>query len=375
MVKSRILILENSIAVTGALVSITRSCSDLKDHFDFFFVLPKGSRGGDYVRRAGFSVYHLPLLEIRRDFWTIFYVPFLLANAVRLRRLLRSLRIDLINVNDFYNLLPACYRFFGGKIPYVCYVRFLPSKFPSVLVRTWSFIQNKFARKLICVSNAVHKELPYKEKVVVIGNELPGSPVEYKFETETTILYPANYIPGKGQQYALESFAAIHAKYPTWKLRFVGGDMGLSKNKNFKDGLVKRSKALGLDNQIEWLDFSENMASQYSNASIVLNFSESESFSMTCLEALYYGRPVIATKCGGPEEIIEDGRTGILVELQDINGMAQAIESLITNASERQKMGARGYLDVRQKFSFENTGKKLLRLYNSLLSKQSFNTR
>src|SRR5262245_35020805 len=100
MAKPRILILENSVAVTGALVSITRSCCDLKAHFDFFFVLPKGSRAVDHVQRAGFTVYQLPLLEIRKD-WSVFlYIPYLLANSVRLRRLVNSLKIDLLNVND-----------------------------------------------------------------------------------------------------------------------------------------------------------------------------------------------------------------------------------------------------------------------------------
>ena len=164
MAKSRILILENSIAITGALVSITRSCSDLKADFDFFFILPKRSSAIERVRKAGFPVYEFPLLEIRRDWSIILYLPYLLANTVRLRRLVRVLKIDLINVNDFYNLLPGCYRFFGGEIPYVCYVRFMPSKFPSALVKVWSLVHDKFARKLICVSNVVRTELPYKEE-------------------------------------------------------------------------------------------------------------------------------------------------------------------------------------------------------------------
>jgi glycosyltransferase involved in cell wall biosynthesis len=369
MTKSRVLILENSIAITGALVSITRSCNDLKANFDFFFILPKGSSAIDYVKKAGFPVYEFPLVEIRRDWSIILYLPYLLANTVRLRMLVRLLKIDLINVNDFYNLMPGCYRFFGGKIPYVCYVRFLPSKFPRVLVKVWSLIHHKFARTLICVSNIVRTELPYKKKAIVIGNELPENTVRYEPSPSKVILYPANYIKGKGQEYALESFALIHSKYPEWKLRFVGGDMGLKKNQDFKESLRIESRRLGLENQVELFGFSEDLEVHYKSAAFVLNFSESESFSLTCLEALYYGRPVIATKCGGPQEIISGGITGLLVELRNVQDMAGAIEYLICRPEERQLMGERGYLDVRHRYSFEHTGQKLIDTYNVALSK------
>jgi L-malate glycosyltransferase len=373
MRRPRILIIENSIAVTGALVSIVRSCRDLKEHFDFFFVLPENSIASDYVQKAGFPVYEFPFKEIRKSLWVVLYIPYLVANTIRLSNLVKSLKIDLINVNDFYNLVAASYRLFGGKVPFVCYVRFLPSKFPQALVKVWSLTQDRFARKVICVSNAVRAQLPFTKKVVVIGNELPEHSVVYQSQNSKILLYPANYIQGKGQEYALESFALIHAKYPEWKLRFVGGDMGLIKNRQFKEMLIRKSKALGLETQVEWHDFSENITVHYLGAAIVLNFSESESFSMTCLEALYYGRPVIGTRCGGPEEIIDDNISGLLVNLRDVNAMAAAIEHLISSPSTREKMGAQGFRDVREKFSFEKTGKKLLDVYNSIVRAKSFN--
>jgi len=369
MSRPRILILENSIDITGALVSIMRSCNDLKTNFDFLFVVPKRSNAIGYVKNAGFPVYEFPLLEIRKDWSIILYLPYLLANTLRLRRFVKLLKIDLINVNDFYNLLPGCYRFLGGRIPYVCYVRFLPSKFPSPLVRVWASVHSVFARTLICVSNVVWLELPYKKKAIVIGNELPENEVKYKQSTSKVILYPANYIKGKGQEYALKSFAQIYQKYPEWKLRFVGGDMGLRKNKDFKESLKIETRRLGLENQVELLDFSEDLAVHYKSAAFVVNFSESESFSLTCLEALYHGRAVIATKCGGPQEILREGDTGLLVELRNVQNMADAIEYLICKPHERYLMGERGYLDVRERFSFERTGQKLMDTYNSALGK------
>lgn len=355
-------------AVTGAFVSILRSTSFLMTQFDFVFILPLGSAAVSYARKEGIEVHELPLKELRRSIASfLLYFPFLLSNSIKLSGLVKSLNIDLINVNDFYNLLPACYKLFGGKVPYVCYVRFLPSKFPPVLVKVWCYFHRKYAVSIIAVSEMVKQELPYKEKVTVIGNELPAEELEYTSTRSTILLYPANYIQGKGQEFALETFADIHIKFPDWKLRFVGGDMGLKKNREYKNELMKKADGLGLQSQIEWLEFSDNLSTHYTDAGIVLNFSESESFSMTCLEAMFYGRPVIATKSGGPAEIIDHNETGILVELRNIKQMAAAMEYLIMHPAERAVMGKKAYQSVRERFSYPNTIGRLKDVYESAL--------
>jgi len=356
--------------MTGALKSILRDSSLLTTRYDFAFILPKKSVASHYVKQAGFPVLEFPLKELQRSISSFFlYIPYLLFNTIKLFRLLKHAPTDLIIVNDFYNLIPSCYKFFGGKLPYICFVRFLPSKFPAHLVNFWCSLHRHFASSIIAVSEAVKKELPYTEKVEVIYHGLPAEKIEHTLTGSTLILYPANYIQGKGQEYALESFGAIHMKFPNWKIRFVGGDMGLTKNQNFKNVLMKRAEVLGLQNQVEWLDFSDEIGAHYLQAAIVLNFSESESFSMTCLEAMYYGRPVIATKCGGPVEIIDHYVSGILVELQDIREMAAAMEFLITHLAEREAMAKEAYQSVREKFSYSNTVEKLNLLYQAVLLK------
>ena len=80
--------------------------------------------------------------------------------------------------------------------------------------------------------------------------------------------------------------------------------------------------------QVEWHAFAEKISEEYLDAAIVLNFSESESFSLTCLEAMFYGRPVIATRSGGPSEIIDHNESGILVDVKDVDAMANAMTNL-----------------------------------------------
>ena len=66
----------------------------------------------------------------------------------------------------------------------------------------------------------------------------------------------------------------------------------------------------------------------------MLNFSESESFSMTCLESLYYGTPLIATDSGGPAELFKHGESGHLVPNRDVQAMAKAWPFLHTAGNE-----------------------------------------
>src|SRR3989337_2349817 len=138
MIKPRILIIENSTACTEAVKSILRSAEGLIADYNFVFLLPKNSSAIKYVQDLGFEVHELSMRELRKNIFSLLtYFPVLLYNSLLLSRLIRELKIDLITVNDFYNLLPACYKAFGGKVPYVCYVRFLPAKFPSALVKFW----------------------------------------------------------------------------------------------------------------------------------------------------------------------------------------------------------------------------------------------
>ena len=369
MSNPRILIIENSIAITGALKSIVRSSDSLKADYTFVFLLPAKSSATAYVRGLGFEAYELPMKEIRKNILSlIIYVPMLFYNAIKLFQFIRKLNIDLITVNDFYNLLPAVYKIARGKVPYVCYVRFLPSKFPNALVNLWCSTHRRYAYKTIAVSEVVRKELPSRDQVIVISNELPPENIRFNLPANsTTLLYPANYIRGKGQEFALESFNLISKKYPDWKLRFVGGDMGLQKNKDFKQYLIAHANSLGLGAKVEWHSFAEKISEEYLAAAIVLNFSESESFSLTCLEGMFYGRPVIATRSGGPSEIIDHNESGILVDVKDVTAMTKAIDELISNPEKREQMSRIAYERVRQKFSHQNTVQKLAEVYKAAI--------
>jgi L-malate glycosyltransferase len=371
MKKRRILIIENSVHVTGALKSITRTAYDLKDFYDFVFVIPTGSRGRFWIEAKGFtSIYELGMTEIsRRVFSLMKYVPHLIYNTAKLKGLISKEEIDIIHVNDLYNLIPIALRAFGVKIPYVCHIRFLPDKFPPWLFNTWLRLHLRYAVKIVAVSQFLKDRLPTTNKIAVIHNELPieeKHPFEMTKHVNPTMLYLSNVIPGKGHDYALETFKELHKDFPDWRLRFVGGDMGMKKNADYIVSLKERARTLGIADRTEWEPFAQDVEYEYKRAHIVLNFSESESFSITCLEALYYGCCLIATASGGPAEIIRHGETGILVGNGKVSEMVSALRGLIQNPVLRQKMATAGRDDVRNRFSIQNTSLKLRHVYDSI---------
>ena len=367
----------NSIAYTGAFKAALQEAASLSDQYEYLFCMPSGSILTNELERLGYKTYTLPMLEIGRSFKKIFlYFPRLVANAFRLKDILRKENIDLIHINDFYNLIGSAAKMLGYKGKLITHVRFLPSSRPFYLRKCWSFIAQLYSDRVICVSDAVLSEMRDQKNTVRIYNSIsfeekiqneveknarPDDPVGR--ENEISILYLSNYIPGKGLNYALEAFALAYKEQTDLRLNFFGGDMGLRKNERYKAQLLQRAKELGIDNVVQFGEFVTEPERIIKEADIVLNFSEAESFSMTCAEASYYGRPVIATRCGGPEEIIEHNYSGLLVENRNVQEMKEAILRLSRNKYIREEMGKAGRKIVREKFTeslFKNEFSKLL---------------
>ncbi|GCC52051.1 glycosyltransferase family 1 protein [Chryseotalea sanaruensis] len=377
MIKPKILIIENSTHVTGALKSIVRVASDLRLYYSFVFVLPSKSQGRQLIEKFDFElIYELPMKELSRKVSAILlYVPYLIVNSIKIRSIVKKEKIDLIHSNDLYNLTPVLYKLMGGDKPYFSHIRFLPNGFPPLLFRFWFLLHDKFAQRIIVVSNYLKNQLPLSPKVEWIPNELPiretHNLMNDESRTSHSFLYLSNYIAGKGQNFALEAFAKIADQLPNWKLRFVGGDMGLKKNRLFKESLKERAFELGVSHKVEWIDFIEDTELEYKRADIALNFSESESFSITCLEALFYGAPLIATDCGGPAEIIDHNDTGLLTPNRDINAMSEAMLRLARDKNLRNKFRDDGRRRSRERFSIENTSYRLKTLYSLTLGEST----
>jgi glycosyltransferase involved in cell wall biosynthesis len=349
------MIVDSSIAFTGAFKCAVNEAELLSPNHTFIFVLPAKSTLKPYLEEKGFKVYMLPMLEISKSVKNLLlYLPTLFKNARALKKIIKQEKIDVLQMNDFYNLLGMVLKRNGFKGKLITYVRFLPSSRPAPLRKLWTKYAQKYSDKVITVSKVAADQLPahpdtiYIYDPVKLSENLP--PKEYKEKQVIEILFQGNYIRGKGQDAGLEAFILAYRQNPNIRLTFAGGDMGLEKNREFKQQLQNRVAEEGLQNVVTFTAFANCVEKGIKEADIVLNFSESESFSMTCLEASFYGTSLVATRCGGPEEIIIDNETGFLVPLGDHNAQAEAILKLANDSELRKKFALAAKERVNKEF-------------------------
>ena len=79
--------------------------------------------------------------------------------------------------------------------------------------------------------------------------------------------------------------------------------------------------------------------------------SRKEGFGIVYLEAMYYGKPVVAGAHGGAPEVVSDGYNGFLVQYGDVKGLADALQRLLSEEQAAAAMGAAGRCLVKQRFS------------------------
>ncbi len=369
----RILIIDNSIGVTGAIKAIVETIDLLKNKHQFIFVIPKGSKTKELLVQHNFTYYELDFIEISRNLFKNLIYPFrLIGNAYRLSKIVNENKIDVIQVNDIYNLSGLFTKFFV-KVKVITHVRRMPESFPIKLYQVWVKIASKYSDFILPVSHANSKIFKKNSKIQVLYDPTILDEKTFVYETNNSgvinILYLANYTRGKGQNYAIEVLKNLQNEgngHLLVNLKFVGSDFEHKVNIEFKNELKELVKAYKLSNCVQFLGESKNIFEEISNCDIMLNFSDSESLSRVTMEALYYGVPIIATNVGGTSEMIEDGFNGILVEKGNITQMTKELNKLIVSKEKRLLFSKNNENFIKNKFSLGKISKQLNSIYYSI---------
>jgi glycosyltransferase involved in cell wall biosynthesis len=289
--------------------------------------------------------------------WLRFAVPD--PGRARLTRLLRRLSPDVVHVNCLPHVRGARAARAAG-LPVVWHLREIPRPGP---VRRW------FARRVdtdadavVAVSEAVaawvrDEGLSKKTTVVPNGVPLPAS-IEDPAAARRALGIPedgclAGYfgqlLPHKGVLALVEAGRLALREEKTLRFVFAG-----SGPEEFVRGLraeLDRSESAG---RFQLLPPRPNPEPLYAAADLVcLASTAPDPLPRTVMEAMASGRPVAAFRSGGVEEMVVDGKTGMLVETGDVQGLARSVVALARDPSLRRRMGSEGRRRAEELFSVE----------------------
>lgn len=223
------------------------------------------------------------------------------------------------------------------------------------------------AHAVVCVSSAVarvHRGLYPDQRAVVLHPGVDGLPVwvrraearaALEVPSETFLLGVLGRVePWKGQDIAVRAMRLLRgrgspahalligeARSPTWP-EFAGEVMGLIAE-------------LGLARHVSCTGHLPAPAAALAALDVLVCSSREEGFSLAVVEAMAAGVPVVATRCGGPEDLILDGVNGLLVPVEDPGALADAVARLAAAGRARwadrftARHGARRFLGLVQR--------------------------
>ena len=182
-------------------------------------------------------------------------------------------------------------------------------------------------------------------------------------ENEVIIGSLGNIRPAKGYHILLHAAAIL--KHENSRLRFVIAGQG--KGELFDELLLLRER-LGLEEQVKFLGFCEDAAGFLSSLDLFLSSSVSEGMPLSAIQAMVAELPVIATRCGGYEELVTHAENGWLVDAGDPQAIAEGIRLLAGDEKLRMKLANNARMHAIGKYDIKAMIAAYASIYDGLVN-------
>ena len=302
----------------------------------------------------------------------------------RVARLARRLRMDLIHTNGTKAHLVGGLAGRISRVPVVWHLHdFPPSgtgagmfrvasrRLPSAMLATSEAVGAAFRRAvgsalpMITVYNPVdlggfHPGLARDQlrRGLGLGNDVP------------IVGLVAHLTPWKGHHVFLTIASALADSPRRPHFVIAGGPVyETDGHAGYAEALRQRAIALGISDRVTFLGARDDIADVLAGLDMLLHTPTApEPFGRVLAEAMAVGRPVVASRCGGIPEVVEDGRTGLLVAPGDTAGFTSAVNRLLDDAVLSEELGRAGRQRVEARFGLDPYIDRIIAVYRDIIA-------
>ncbi|HEX7425327.1 MAG TPA: glycosyltransferase [Terriglobales bacterium] len=226
---------------------------------------------------------------------------------------------------------------------------------------TW--IDGGRADRVIAISKTVASRISGVRPIVIYpGIELlpqPQRPLDEAVRT-MTVGAAGRLVPMKGFQNLIRAIALVRNTIPQVRLEIAGSGPE-------EHALRAEAQEARVSDCVHLLGWQPDLPAVLSRWEVYAQPSLAEPFGIAAVEASAAGLPVIGTTGTGLEEVVEHGKTGLLVPPADSAALANAIIALLNDRPRRLRMGAAGRQRVAERFAVARMAREIEGVYDSLL--------
>jgi glycosyltransferase involved in cell wall biosynthesis len=179
--------------------------------------------------------------------------------------------------------------------------------------------------------------------------------------------------PWKGHEVFLEIARAVADRIPRSRFVVVGGSIYETHgHAGYPEILRQKTAALGLSDRVTFLGIRDDIPELLAGLDVLVHSPTApEPFGRVLAEAMAVGRPVVAARCGGIPEVVEDGvtgfMTGFLVPSADVGAFTAAVVRLLEDPVQCRRLGGAGRRRAEARFGIEAHAAGVLEAYRAVL--------
>lgn len=210
------------------------------------------------------------------------------------------------------------------------------------------------------------KKYVKREDVYICPNGIPEEDTKNEDTPHriSRILFLSNLLIDKGVLVLLDALKMLKEKDVVFSCDIVGGETAVIdavrfdkeiKKRNLEDCVSYRGKQYGINKNV-----------YLKNADVFVHPTNDDCFPLVLLEAMQHGLPIVTTNEGAISDIVDDGKTGLIVKKNNPNDLADKIELLLNDENLRKKFGEAGRNKYKQEYTLEIFEKRLSDILHSL---------